>query len=169
MVPAGLIISGIARIRGDRYRSALVDKLFFGSFNQRIKNPASRFAWLNTDAASVEVYDRDPLCGFLFTVNGFQALRSLLIDVYSPRGWAKPSKNVPILFMSSGEDPCMVSREKLSEAVNLLRNVGYAHVKAKVYDGMRHEILNEPERDKVYADIAAFLEECSRGAKGTHG
>ena len=56
-----------------------------------------RFAWLNTDAASVEAYDRDPLCGFLFTVHGFQALRSLLIDVYSPRGWAKPSKNVPIL------------------------------------------------------------------------
>ena len=63
----------------------------------------------------------------------------------------------------------MVSREKLSEAVNLLRNDGYTHVKFMVYDGMRHGILNEPERDKVYADIAAFLEECSRGAKGTHG
>ena len=105
MVPAGLIISGISRIRGDRYRSALVDKLFFGSFNQRIKNPASRFAWLNTDAASVEVYDRDPLCGFLFTVNGFQALRSLLIDVYSPRGWAKPSKNVPSCLCRAGKTP----------------------------------------------------------------
>jgi alpha-beta hydrolase superfamily lysophospholipase len=99
-------------------------------------------------------------------VNGFQALRSLLIDAYSPRGWAKPAKNVPVLFVSGGDDPCMISREKLGEAVNLLRNVGYAHVKAKVYDGMRHEILNEPQRERVYADIAAFLEECRGGAKG---
>lgn len=160
IVPAGHLISGIGKFRGERYRSALVNRLFFGSFNRGIKRPASRFAWLNTDAASVEAYDRDPLCGFLFTVNGFQALRSLLIDVYSPRGWAKPGKNVPVLFLSGGDDPCMVSREKLSQAVNLLRNVGYSHVKAKVYDDMRHEILNEPQRDRVYADIAAFLEEC---------
>lgn len=166
VVPAGLLISGIARLRGDRYRSALIDKLFFGSFNHKIKNPASNFAWLNTDAASVEAYDRDPLCGFLFTVNGFAALRSLLIDVYSPSGWAKSARNVPVLFISGGDDPCMVSREKLSEAMNLLQNVGYAHVKSKVYDGMRHEILNEPQREKVYADIAAFLEECRMGAKG---
>jgi alpha-beta hydrolase superfamily lysophospholipase len=165
VVPAGLLISGIAKLRGERHRSKLVDKLFFGNFNHKIKNPASSFAWLNTDVASVEAYDKDPLCGFLFTLNGFQALRSLLIDVYSPSGWAQPKKNVPVLFVSGGDDPCMISREKLSEAVNLLRNVGYVHTKVKVFDGMRHEILNEPQRDMVYADIAAFLEECRSGVK----
>jgi alpha-beta hydrolase superfamily lysophospholipase len=165
VVPAGLLISGIEKFRGERYRSNLVNKLFFGAFNHKIKNPASTFAWLNTDAAAVAVYDKDPLCGFLFTLNGFASLRSLLIDVNSPRGWVQPRKNMPVLFVSGGDDPCMISREKLSEAVNLLRNVGYAHIKVKVYDGMRHEILNEPQRDKVYADIAAFLEECRIGAK----
>jgi len=157
VVPAGLLISGIARLRGERHRSRLVDRLFFGSFNRKIKNPASAFSWLNTDAAAVEAYDGDALCGFLFTLNGFSALRELLIDAYSPSGWTKVNRNMPILLVSGGDDPCMISREKLSEAVNLLRNVGYAHVKLKVYDGMRHEILNEPERGRVFADITAFL------------
>ena len=167
VVPAGLLISAIGKFRGERYRSALVNKLFFGNFNSRIKNPASPFAWLNTDAAAVDAYDKDPLCGFPFTLNGFAALRNLLIDVYSPRGWAQPRKNMPVLFVSGGDDPCMISREKLNEAVNLMRNVGYVHVKVKVYDGMRHEILNEPRRDAVYADIEAFLEECRIKAKGS--
>jgi alpha-beta hydrolase superfamily lysophospholipase len=163
VAPAGLLISSLGRLKGERYRSNFVDRLFFGNFNHRIKNPASPFAWLNTDAASVEAYDRDPLCGFLFTLNGFAALRSLLIEAHSPRGWAKPKKNIPVMFVSGGEDPCMISREKLSEAVNLIRNVGYPHIKVKVYDGMRHEILNEPDRDRVYADIQAFLDECLKG------
>ena len=165
VVPAGLLISGIGKFRGERYRSNLVNKLFFGTFNHKIKNPASMFAWLNTDDAAVSVYDKDPLCGFLFTLNGFASLRGLLIDVNSPRGWAQPRKSMPVLFVSGGDDPCMISREKLSEAVNLLRNVGYVHIKVKVYDGLRHEILNEPQRDKVYADIAAFLEECRSGTR----
>jgi alpha-beta hydrolase superfamily lysophospholipase len=165
VVPAGLLIAGIRRFRGERYRSQMVNKLFFGNFNRGIKNPASVFSWLNTDTASVEAYDKDPLCGFPFTLNGFSALRSLLIDVHSPRGWAQPKKNIPVLFVSGGDDPCMISREKMSEAVNLLRNVGYPHVKVKIYDGLRHEILNEPQRDRVYLDIDAFLEECRKGAK----
>ena len=165
VVPAGLLIAGIGRFRGERYRSRLVDKLFFGNFNRKIKSPASSFSWLNTDTASVEAYDKDPLCGFLFTLNGFSTLRSLLIDVHSARGWAQPKKNIPVLFVSGGDDPCMISREKLNEAVNLLRNVGYPHVKVKIYDGLRHEILNEPQRERVYQDIVAFLEECRKGMK----
>ena len=165
VVPAGILIACIRKVRGERYRSMLVNRMFFGTFNHKIKNPASPFAWLNTDAAAVDAYDKDPLCGFLFTLDGFSALRRLLIDVYSPNGWVKPEKNVPILFLSGGDDPCMVSREKLSSAVNLLRNVGYVHIKTKVYDGLRHEILNAPQRDIVFADIAAFLEECQSGAK----
>lgn len=168
VVPAGLLISGIGRMRGERYRSKLVDRMFFASFNHGIQNPASQFSWLNTDASAVETYDHDPLCGFTFTLNGFAALRRLLISVNSPRGWAQPQKNIPVLFISGGSDPCMVSREKLSATVNLLRNVGYVHIKVKVNDGMRHEILNEPDRSRVYDDITAFLEESRKSSKNSH-
>ena len=169
IAPAGLLISGIGRVKGVRYRSRLVDRLFFGNFNRGVKNPASSFSWLNTDTASVDAYDRDPLCGFLFTIDGFAALRRLLMDAYSPKGWAKPSMDIPILFLSGGDDPCMVSREKLSEAANLMRNIGNAHVKVKVYDGMRHEILNEPRRELVYAAIASFLAESTAGGGSGKG
>jgi alpha-beta hydrolase superfamily lysophospholipase len=169
VVPAGILISLIGKLKGERHRSALLGKMFFGSFNRGIKNPASPYSWLNTDAAAVEAYDRDALCGFLFTVNGFEELRCLLIRVHDPRGWAQPKKAFPVMYLSGASDPCMISREKLSEAVNLTRNIGYPHVKVKLYDGMRHEILNEPERAQVYADIAAFLEECLKNGGNGKG
>ena len=162
VVPAGLLMDGIIRLRGERHRSEFVNKLFFGRFNRGIKNPASAFAWLNTDVSAVDAYDQDPLCGFIFTLNGFKALRGLLIDVYSGKGWAKPEKNIPVLFISGSEDPCMGSREKLGAAANLMRNVGYPHIKTVVFDGMRHEIMNEPGRSTVYETVLAFLAECER-------
>ena len=38
-----------------------------------------------------------------------------------------------------------------------MRGAGY-HVSGKLYPGLRHEILNELDRDQVYADILAWME-----------
>ena len=56
----------------------------------------------------------------------------------------------------------MGSRKKLGAAVNLMRNVGYPHIKTVIFEGMRHEIMNEPGRGTVYEAVSAFLEECER-------
>ena len=41
----------------------------------------------------------------------------------------------------------------------LLRMLGYSDVRGRLYQGLRHEILNEGSKEQVYADIAAFLAE----------
>ena len=38
-----------------------------------------------------------------------------------------------------------------------MRMAGYRNVKGKLYPGMRHEILNEIEKERVYRDILAWL------------
>ncbi len=39
----------------------------------------------------------------------------------------------------------------------LYERIGAADKQIKAYDGLYHEILNEPERDAVLADIRAWL------------
>ena len=39
-----------------------------------------------------------------------------------------------------------------------MRRAGYRDVKGKLYQGMRHEILNEKEKEKVYHDVAVYME-----------
>lgn len=68
-------------------------------------------------------------------------------------------KDLPIHFISGADDSCMINKKKFSEAVELLKNLGYTKVTWKLYDGMRHEILNENGKEQVFEDIAACLQE----------
>ena len=36
-----------------------------------------------------------------------------------------------------------------------MRRVGYSDVSGRLYQGMRHEILNETDRQKVWDDVVA--------------
>ena len=38
-----------------------------------------------------------------------------------------------------------------------MRHAGYLDVKGKIYPGMRHEILNEKGKEKVYHDISVYI------------
>ena len=40
----------------------------------------------------------------------------------------------------------------------ILREEGMKDLTCTLYEGDRHEILNETDRDKVYADILSWLE-----------
>lgn len=38
-----------------------------------------------------------------------------------------------------------------------MRRAGYLDVKGKLYPGMRHEILNEKEKEKVWSNIVTYI------------
>ena len=62
-----------------------------------------------------------------------------------------------VLFVSGAEDPCMINVRHFAKAVQNMRHAGYLDVKGKLYPGMRHEILNEKNKEQVYHDIAVYL------------
>ena len=65
---------------------------------------------------------------------------------------------MPILFISGVDVPCMVSPGKFRKAVDRMRQAGYRDVTSKTYHGMRHEILNETGKEKVWNDVLEFCE-----------
>ena len=60
-------------------------------------------------------------------------------------------------ILSGRDDPCMLSERKFIKAIRLLDKVGYESVSHRLFDGMRHEILNEKNNMNVYKDIAKTL------------
>ena len=56
------------------------------------------------------------------------------------------------------EDPCIGGARKFAQAVQTMRRIGYMDTKGKLYPGMRHEILNEREKEKVYHDVKKYIE-----------
>lgn len=163
--PAGRALVKLLGIcKGAHARSPMVEKLLFGGFNKSITGAKSPFSWLNTDADAVTAYEQDPLCGFPFTLNGYDSLLSLMCFIYDSKGWKATNSSLPIRFISGGDDPCMSNEAALERAAQLLRDAGYADVRTKIYPGMRHEILNEPGNRQVYSDVLGYLKEaCKKG------
>ena len=148
----------VRAVNGQRHRSPFLSSLATGGYSRKFKQEDSPNSWICTDEAVVRAYDEDPLCGFPFTVNGYYGLFNLMQDTYSPKGWALKQQDLPILFVAGENDPCIVSKRKFAQASAFMRRIGYTDVTAKLYKGMRHEILNEKEKEMVWDDLANALD-----------
>ena len=67
------------------------------------------------------------------------------------------NKKLPILSISGELDPVTGGEAGLQSVIDDLAKYGYSDVKNIVYPGMKHEVLNEPEKEKVYADVVKFI------------
>lgn len=146
-----------ALFAGGHSRPKILQKLSFGSFNAPFAQEGYPVAWVCSDKQTLEEYHSDPLCMFQFTANGFSNLTALMKDCYSRKGWKVINPELPVHFISGAEDPCLVSEKAIGKAVDLMKQVGYKNTDLKLYEGMRHEILNETGKRQVWDDILARL------------
>ncbi len=151
------IIKTMKIFRGERYKSNFIQNLAIGNYNKSIKNPKSNNSWICANNETVEKYDDDELCGFIFTLNGFENLFKLMRDIYTKEGWELNNKELPILFIAGSDDPVIINEDKWKESQEFLRKIGYTNVKGKLYKGLRHEILNEKNKQEIYEDIIQFI------------
>ena len=154
---AGLILNRLMTLlRGERYRSPLFTAMATGGYSKAYPNEGSANAWLSVNPENVRRYDADPLCGFPFTLNGYRALLELMRDTYRPVPAGNPE--LPVHFISGAGDPCAPDRKGFEQAVQRVKADGYRKVTSKLYEGMRHELLNETDRQTVYGDLLALFE-----------
>jgi alpha-beta hydrolase superfamily lysophospholipase len=152
----GRYIARLERLRMGRHgRSVLLAKLSFGEFNKRFKPTRTNFDWLSRDAARVDAYIADPLCGFLCSTQMWIDLLDALAPLAKPDNRAEVPQTMPLLIFSGEADPVGLN---LSELVNGYSKVGMTRVTAKLYRDGRHEMLNEINRAEVFSDVAAWLD-----------
>lgn len=163
MAPLGsALIQLLQKMKDPHSRSILADGIFANMFDRPFRAEKLIHAWICSDHTVVEKYNKDPLCNFTFTLNGYESLLWLMRSTYDRKGWELRNPNLPILFVSGEDDPCLGGSKKLLQAVQHLKRRGYDRVSFRMYPGMRHEILNEKGRFRVYHDIAYFLRKSER-------
>ena len=72
-------------------------------------------------------------------------------------GYVPKNPDMPVRFFSGKDDPCALSKGKLADAMRLLKETGYSDVRCKLYANMRHDILHEKDKMRVYRDILHFI------------
>ncbi len=158
-------LTGIARaisavqkfFMGGRHVSKMIDKMAFGAYNRRIEPPRTPNDWLSRDEANVDRYIADPLCGFTFTVNGFQTLFELISRAQKRENLNKIPKELPVFLVAGTEDPVGDYGEGVKRTYHGLKDAGLEQVEMKLYEGDRHEILNEADKGTVMQDIYNWM------------
>lgn len=149
----------IAAFRGWHYRSTLLQKISYSKPYRKYDLYGKDYAnsWLSKNTENVKAYYADPRCTFLFTVNGYRGLMEAVLFDNQKENIAKVPKELPLFLVSGQDDPVGDLGEGVKKVYRLYRDAGLKDITYKLYENDRHEILNEPDRETVYADIVAWL------------
>ncbi len=147
-----------ANRHGWDYRSGRIDNMAFGSYNKQFEPARTSADWLTKDEAVVDAYLSHPWCTFKFTVNGYYNLFTSIQAAQDPKRIAQIPKDLPMFLVSGACDPVGENGKGVTEAYESYKNAGIKDVSMKLYENDRHEILNETDRDVVWADLLAWLE-----------
>lgn len=154
----GIALAGLIKtLRGGRHVSKLIYALAFGGYVKPFRGERDIYAWLTTDRGVRDIYRADPLCTFPFTVSAMGDL--IRLTKYANRGaWFKNIPDgLPILLVSGRDDP-VGGMGKGVEAVRRKLERAGKRVTCRIYDGCRHEILNDVCYAEVAEEIRRFLE-----------
>lgn len=151
------LVKSIIATKGTHYKSKLIDSLAFGAYNNKIKPARTKFDWLTTDEKIVDKYIDDPYCGYLFTACGYRDLMEMIVAVNRADWFTNVPVNLPIYLIAGDDDPVGNYGKGIRQVYNNLIDSKHTDVSMKLFNGDRHEILNEKDKDDVYNNVLAWM------------
>jgi alpha-beta hydrolase superfamily lysophospholipase len=142
---------------GGKHESGLLNRLVLGPYNRRITEMRTPNDWLSRDEGNVDRYNADSRCGFIFTVNGFATVFELAARARDVDNLKKIPAELPVLLVSGAEDPVGDYGEGVKRVRASLAAAGLENLSLKLYEGDRHEILNEADSATVMQDIYDWI------------
>lgn len=155
----GLRIAGaVSLVRSPSAPSKLLNDLTFSGYNARFTPAASEFDWLSRDPAEVETYLGDPDCGEIMSARFFRELARGIIRVSARRAFEGVDHGTKLLLLSGTEDPVGGNGAGVREVAERYRRAGVQSVELRLYEGARHELLHETNREEVVTEIAEHVD-----------
>ncbi len=80
-----------------------------------------------------------------------------MCSLYKSKNLKKLNLDTKIFLVGGSEDPVTNMGKFDTSLTKMYLSKGVKNVTYKIYPHMRHEILNEDEKEKVYKDFLEFL------------
>ena len=158
ILKAGQFVCKItAFIKGWKYRSELVNSLSFGSFNKKFEPAETPKDWVTSYKPIRDVYVKDPLTSFTFTVGGYYQMFEGMKVLDTKGSVEKIRKDLPVFFVAGADDPVGDFGKGVQRIFEKYKAAGIQDVEIKLYKDDRHEILNETDREVVYEDLYSWI------------
>lgn len=149
----------ICKKDGEKDPSPALQKVMFGSYNNKVEHVRTSNDWLTRDSRIVDAYNTDPLCGFAATAGLYRDMLTGIRYIQQSQSLKAMQKDLPVFFIAGSEDPVGGYGKTVLQTVKAFKDTGMTDVSCKLYPLCRHEILNEINKEEVFADILKWIEE----------
>ena len=130
-----------------------MNNLSFGSYNKKFEPAETSKDWITSYKPIRDKYVSDPLTSFTFTVGGYYQMFEGMKVLDTKGSVDKIRKDLPVFFVAGADDPVGEFGKTVQLVFEKYKNAGIQDVSIKLYEGDRHEILNETDREQVYEDL----------------
>lgn len=137
-------------------KSYFLNKVSFASYNSKVKEKRTEFDWLSVNKENVDKYIADPYCGNVPSRNFFASFIGSIPKIFKKKNLNKIDIYSKVLFIVGSDDPVggYVKSIKKLQRLYTDRKISSSLI---IYPGMRHEILNEDDKEIVYKDVLKFI------------
>lgn len=146
----------IMAFKGADAGSDFINRLMFG---KDYEGEDISDSWLSHNADNVREF-LDPSNtkrGGEFSLNGYMVLLRATWFDNRMSNIRKMNMDIPVLFTSGDQDPVGNFGEGVRKAYDKFKEAGVKDLSIKLYEGDRHEILNELDRQNVYDDLYEWM------------
>ncbi len=137
--------------------SKLLASMSVGSYAKSVKNAKTPLDWLSYNEENVAKYIANPLDGGPSSKGFYLELLKGTAALYNESTYERLRRDIPLLIIAGKDDPVGEYGKGIEKLVAFYNKLAFTHVESKIYENMRHEILNENDKAVVYKDIINFL------------
>lgn len=158
LMKAGYLLArGLVHDRNWYKDNPTLQGMGMGGFAKAVKDRKTEYDWLSYNEENVQAYINDPWCGHWNTGGFWKEFLGGLSKIWDKKEMEKISKEESTLIIAGEDDPVGRMGKGPSWLYNRYKKLGLSDVTLKIYSRMRHEILNETDRERVYRDILEFI------------
>ena len=146
----------VSCLRPQRKPAKLIENLSFGAYAKKFQDGE----WLSTDEENNARYHADKYCSFTCSNRFYRDFFKGLKSLYTKKYIAGLKKDLPVLLASGQDDPVGDMGKGVEKLYKFYtQKAGMQNVEIKLFEGSRHEFLNEKEnRDEKWGAVLEFFE-----------
>ena len=146
----------IVKDKNRELKATTLEKLAIGSYAKSVKNRRTNCDWLSYNEDNVNRYIEDPKCGGGSSNGFYYEFLKGNARLFKKKFLKKISPNIKLFVVAGKDDPVGAFGKGPKKLYEMYKKLGVKNVELKIYEHMRHEILNEDNKTQVYSDILNF-------------
>mgnify|MGYP003632853157 FL=1 len=154
----GLVTAtAVTTFRGRARPNEFLKSFFFGEFNKKFKPNRTKLDWISSDEEQVDLFEKDPYRIEDFSLGVFLDIIKNSKQLNKPKAFNTTPKDLPLLIFSGDKDPVGEMGKGVTRVAKQYERRGMNDLTFNLYEGGRHEMLNETNAEEVKQEVISWL------------